>query len=103
MAKTIRERVPEDLANLVEKLDYEQNSMRTLLIDAASRGIGSTDAFERWEEKYKEAFAAFQIAKAQIERDYVLPRIGNGKCSWTLSYSTCELIMELEELNEQQG
>ena len=102
MAVEITVQVPWSLTNYIEKLDYEYNSMKELLVDAASRGIGSTAAYERWENKYKEAYAAYGIAKAQIEKEYVLPNTKGKKCTWSLEYSSGDLKIT-EEPDETQS
>lgn len=88
--------VEEDLVNYIEKLDYEQNSIRRLLIDAAERGIQSTSAFSRWEEQYKEAFMAFEVAKIELEKKYIRPYLNGGKGDWTLDYDSRVLTIGTE-------
>ena len=89
--------VTHGLAEYIEALDYTKSAMKTLLIDAAERGIQDTEAFKRWEQRYEDATAEFAIAKAQIERDYVLPLVGDVRCNWSLSYHDAELTIEVFE------
>ena len=88
--------LPEETVTCLERLDYEQNATKNLLLDAAERGISSGDAFEHWETKFQEAFAAFQMEKNEVTEQYVRP-VSEGKDSdWTLDYRTGELTVTLK-------
>lgn len=85
--------VSTDLVNYLERLDYDQQATRFLLIDAVERGLDNGATFERWEQKYRESYAAFCVAKAEVEREYVLPLFGDKKVAWNLDYHTCKLTV----------
>lgn len=90
--------ISEELSNYIEGLSYSAASLRDLLLDAAERGLQWSPAFERWEQKYIETDAEFQVAKGQLEREYVLPKIGDKRVNWTLDYNTRTVtIVEVEE------
>jgi hypothetical protein len=86
--------ISNELANYIERLDYEQQATRMLLIDAVERGVSDSDAFKRWEERYQESFAAFQIAKGEMEKEYVLPVAEKESVEWTLDYETNTLVIK---------
>ena len=70
MEKTIE--VRDDLANYVESLQYEVNSMMAIMSFMLDRDMDtSTEAFQNWNRKYTEAYASYEAAKAELERDYI--------------------------------
>ena len=89
MADTVKKvKIPDGVRDLVEKLDYETQATKELLIQAAQMGINDNAAMEYWETRYKESFVEFQAAKAQIENDYVMPETNGKGGQWRLDYTS---------------
>lgn len=80
--------ITEDLSNYLESLDYTADALRTLLIDAAERGLQATPAFAEWEQRYIDAVSQFRLAKAQLEKQFVIPVVGDKTVNWSLDYGT---------------
>lgn len=95
MRKTID--VPFQMVNYIERLDYEQQATRLLLVDAAERGLGDSEAFKKWEQKYHESYAEFIIAKGELEKAYVMPEAGGEKVDWSLDYKSGILTIATKE------
>ena len=87
-------RVPEASVNYIERLDYEQRAKRDLLMEFAGRGMTGTDAYAWWEAKYIEAYSAWEMAKAELQQEYVDPLGAQG---WSLNYRTNELTVTFED------
>ena len=90
----------EGLVSLIERLDYEQRASRLLLVDAAERGLQQTDAFRKWEEHYTEAYSEYEVAKAELERTYVLGLTNGQPFHWKLDYQSCDVVITMEGCNE---
>lgn len=86
--------ITEDLSNYIESLDYTADALRTLLVDAAERNLQTSPAFVNWEQKYIDAVSQFRVAKAQLEKQFVIPAIGNSTVNWSLDYSTHTMTIE---------
>lgn len=60
--KTERVRLPEELVNYLQRLDYEVNGLRVLHTHALSAGAPAEEIRERFQEK----FAEYQLAKQEM-------------------------------------
>ena len=86
--------ITEALSNYIESLDYTVEALRTLLCDAAARGLQESPAFASWERQYIDAVSRFSIAKSKIAEQFVLPLSGDGAAKWTLDYASHVLTIE---------
>lgn len=87
-------KLPEDMSNYIEALDYDVRALRDLLCTAAERGIESSEAYAHWEQEYLLKSAEFQVAKAEMERNFVTPHADGARVSWFLDYATHSLTIE---------
>lgn len=90
--------ISEEMANYVESLDYSVSALRTLLVDAAERHLDTSPAFARWERKYLDVSAEFEVAKDNLVKRYVLPMVGDAPVNWHLDYGT--YIITIEEVEK---
>lgn len=84
-------KIDEHLCTYIESLTYTAKSLRLLLVDAAERGLDSSPAFERWENKYTEATMELEIAKRQMEKQFVVPAAEGKKFRWNLDFDSMEV------------
>jgi hypothetical protein len=94
MEKTIE--VRDDLANYVESLQYEVNSMMAIMSFMLDRDMDtSTEAFQNWNRKYTEAYASYEAAKAELERDYIKsdPELNGKAVKWNFDFETKTLTI----------
>jgi hypothetical protein len=88
-------KVDESVRDYVESLDYEYSSRKDAITFMLSNNMNiNTDAFRAYQKEMAEFSAMFNTAKREIEKQYVLPIIGDKKVTWTLDYSTCILTIE---------
>ena len=81
--------IPQGLSDYIEALQYDLDSLRDLLVRAASNGIENTEAHRMWLEDYKKAGREYQIAKNEVQTKYVMPLLGEDeKVDWTLDFDT---------------
>ena len=88
----------ESVVEYVEGLTYEVDSRKSIIAFMLEHNMDrSTEAFQQYHKEYREYFAELNIAKAQIERDYVLPASNGKKVFWSLDFMTGELTIEDQE------
>lgn len=88
--------VAESLANYVESLQYEVNSMMSIVSFMLERDMDtSTEAFKNWNKKYMDAFASYEAAKAELERDYIKSdsELDGKSVKWNLDFETKTLTI----------
>lgn len=87
--------IGEDLCNYIESLHYETNAMQDLLM----RMKNSTDEElnEFWMNKYVEKYTEYNIAKQQLEQEYVIPKYGDSAVSWNLDFASREIEVEVRK------
>ena len=89
--------VPESVASYLERLDYDQQATRMLMLDAVERDLEHSEVFGHWEARYRENYAAFLLGKSELERNYVQPNVKGKKYNWSLDYGTRKLEISVEE------
>lgn len=90
-------KVDEQLCTYIESLTYTAGSMRLLLVDAAERGLDSSPVFDKWERKYTEANMELEIAKRQLEKQFVVPTAEGKRFRWSLDFDSAEVSIEVIE------
>ena len=77
-----------ELSNYIESLHYDRNSIQELLLMAAKQGLKDTDAYNAWMKDYLGKSKEYEIAKATLEREFIIPAVGNAAVDWVLDFST---------------
>lgn len=96
MIKTIT--IPEDICNQVKKANVEKDSRRDILTYIMQYNIHiPTEQFDRYQKEYDEKFLAFEEAKNNIEKEYVMPATNGRALNWSLNYSNCVVSITLPD------
>lgn len=82
-----------ELSNYIESLHYDKNAVRELLLMAAKQGLKDTDAYNAWMQDYLGKSKEYEIAKAALEREVIIPKIGDAVVDWTLDFSTATVTV----------
>ena len=83
-------KISEDLCNYIERLHYETNALQDLL--SRMKNFEDSNTNEYWLNKYVEVYKEYNLAKQELEKEYILPVYGD-KCSWNLDFIDCEVII----------
>lgn len=86
----------QEIINKLESLGFETSSRSELLAHMLRTGMLPSDAsFKAYHKEYQEFFVQYEAAKAEFEREYVMPLLKDGQAvNWNLNYSTHELTIE---------
>lgn len=82
-----------ELSNYIESLHYDKNAVRELLLMAAKQGLKDTDAYNAWMQEYLGKSKEYEIAKVTLEREVIIPKIGDAVVDWTLDFSTATVTV----------
>lgn len=86
-----------ELSNYIESLHYDRNSIQELLLMAAKQGLKDTDAYNAWMKDYLGKSKEYEIAKATLERGFIIPAVGNAAVDWVLDFSTATVTVTPRE------
>lgn len=95
MAKAFEVEVTEELANYIEKLDYEAMAYKDIIITMLEAHKNDQDSscidspvFKAYQEKFSNAKAEFDLAKNSITNEFIPDCLKGHKIDWNLNYST---------------
>lgn len=86
--------IGEDLCNYIESLHYETYAMQDLLTKMRSESNDEINEF--WLNKYIEKYTEYNIAKQQLETEYIIP-VFHDNVKWNLHFETREVEVEVSE------
>lgn len=86
-----------ELSNYIESLHYDRNSIQELLLMASKQGLKDTDAYNAWMKDYLGKSKEYEIAKAALEREFIIPAVGNAAVDWVLDFSTATVTVTPRE------
>lgn len=86
-----------ELSNYIESLHYDRNSIQELLLMAAKQGLKDTDAYNAWMKDYLGKSKEYEIAKATLECELIIPAVGNAAVDWVLDFSTATVTVTPRE------
>lgn len=86
-----------ELSNYIESLHYDRNSIQELLLMAAKQGLKDTDAYNAWMKDYLGKSKEYEIAKSTLEREFIIPAVGNAAVDWVLDFSTATVTVTPRE------
>lgn len=89
-----------ELSNYIESLHYDRSAIQDLLLMAAKQGLKDTDAYDAWMQDYLKKSKEYEVAKAELERNYVIPAAGSAAVSWTLYFSTATVTVTPREADD---
>lgn len=100
MSKSFVVIVPQEFVNYVERLSYEESSLRNIIITYLDMHKSDTDdtainnpIFQSYQKKYMDASTAYEIAKSKITKDFVPECLSNHQVNWNLDFNTNELTI----------
>lgn len=83
MSDQVKVKLPEEVVNYLQALDYELGGLQVLHTHALDAGLGKEKTREI-RELYLEKYAQFQVAKMELALDY--GHMAPGK-SWWVDYT----------------
>lgn len=86
-----------ELSNYIESLQYDRNAIQELLLMAAKQGLTDSDAYGLWMQDYLSKSKEYEIAKATLEREYILPAIGEDAVDWKLDFASAVVTITPKE------
>ena len=86
-----------ELSKYIESLHYDRNSIQELLLMAAKQGLKDTDAYNAWMKDYLGKSKEYEIAKVTLEREFIIPAVGNAAVDWVLDFSTATVTVTPRE------
>ena len=86
-----------ELSNYIESLHYDRNSIQELLLMASKQGLKDTDAYNAWMKDYLGKSKEYEIAKATLEPEFIIPAVGNAAVDWVLDFSTATVTVTPRE------
>ena len=72
-------------------------AIQELLLMAAKQGLKDTDAYNAWMKDYLGKSKEYEIAKATLEREFIIPAVGNAAVDWVLDFSTATVTVTPRE------
>lgn len=97
--KTIKITVPEEIRDMAQKANVERDARRDILTYImANTDINISDErIAQYQKEYDEKYLAFEKAKSQIEKEYVIPATKGKASNWSLDYATCVVTITINE------
>lgn len=87
--------ITEQQRNYLERLSFEVNAYKDLLVTAMRLGIQDTDGYKKESEHYAEAYAAYETAKREVVENAT--GVSMSKLNWNIDFSTRCLTYEVVE------
>lgn len=86
----------QEVINHLEALGYESNARKDLLAYLVQTGVSLSDpSFQAYHKEFEEAFARYELAKSEFEKQYVRPLAPDGRTlSWNLDFASRELTVQ---------
>lgn len=92
--------IPAEEVNYLQRFAFEMEGqkriIKELIVDnATSPAVLEGETFKKYNEKYEQSSASFEIAKGEIERKFVPAELKNapGLTNWNLDYSTAVMTI----------
>ena len=92
MKKIIK--IPEDMVNYLQRLVYEADARSNLCAFMMRQGI-KNEAFDDYHREYIEFYTKCELAKKQMENDYIKPTIESDNFTWTLDFKTGQVSVDV--------
>lgn len=83
--------IPMEMSAYIESLNYELEARKSLLTFAMGKGMGETEAFNKYHDEYREFFMKFEVAKQDMYDTYIAEKWDGKNVDWCLHYSTAEI------------
>lgn len=94
--KQIKIKINSEINNLLERLHYEVAARQDLLTFMIDHNMDITNSsFKAYQQEYREVYTQYNVAKKELEKQYVLPAANNEPNSWSLDFETEELTVNI--------
>lgn len=100
----IKIQIPEEVVNKIQLKDFETISMQSVIANILESHVLDTDAriletpvFGGYQNMLIKARKEFEQAKNEMIMKYVDEDVRKSIINWNLDYSSCILILQLEE------
>lgn len=85
--------IPQEVVNHIQALGVETESRKDLIAYMLSSNLSTaTEQFATYQAEYKEFYRQFDLAKTNLEKDYIRTVIENP-IRWELDYNSCEVTI----------
>lgn len=93
-------RVNDETVNYMERLSFEiegaKRIIKELITDNATDArVLEGETFKRYNTRYEENVAAFEIAKKELEQTYIPKVLKNVAIQWNLEFSTGIMTIDI--------
>lgn len=96
--KTVTIRIPENVNNHIQAMQFEVESRKDLLAHMINSGVNITsDTFKAYEKEYQEFFVKYNLAKDEMQSTHLVPAVDGKLISWNLDFASCEVVCNYEE------
>lgn len=90
--------IPEEITTIVQKYDIERSSRRDIIVYIMQNNLDiPEERFEKYQKEYDEKYFSFEVAKKEIEKNYIIPLTKGALCDWSLDYGTNIITITLKE------
>lgn len=94
MKEKIEVVIPEKMSDYIEGLMYEVNARKNLVAFCIERGMDlEGEVFQRYHKEYVDFTAEYEMAKKEMEREYIVSKYPN--CTWRLDFGTHTVTVEV--------
>lgn len=100
MQKTYKEILDDSMVDLLESLNYEVETRKSLLGFLSEQATYNKDIFNEIFSEYQDFFIQYDIAKKDFEYSYIRKKYTNIVC-WNLTFYNKELSITVNEEEEK--
>ena len=95
--KILTVEIPEEIVSTVQKYDIERCARRDIILYILENNINiPEERLEKYQKEYDEKYFSFEVAKSEIEKNYVKPLVKDASCSWNLDYESHIITITLQ-------
>lgn len=93
-------KINEEMVNYMERLSFEvegsKRIIKEIIMDNVSNpSVLEGETFKKFNQRFEEKHAAFEIAKSELEKNYI-PEVLNGVAfNWNLDFSTGIMTLDI--------
>lgn len=97
MSKVQIVKIPEEVRDKIQMLQYEYDSKKELLTHMINAGVNiENEAFKTYESEYQKVFVNYNNAKQDMQTKYLEPAVPGKLLKWNLNFFNAEATCEYE-------
>lgn len=89
--ETIKFKVNEEIVRKIELLQFEYESKKDILSYMIYNDYPQNDAFKRYQEDFMKCFTEYNLAKENLQKTVIEPKVKGKLNEWNLEFDTCEV------------